>query len=537
MPADQPPIVAATASPNGSTPNDAGPAPFDAGGLYRLQLLNGRKLPTGDGHRLVTAGTLKISDTNWELTVTSHGTISSGVHTSTDRGLLTQSGARVLFSSAEYGDFEGGASGKGTMTMDFYFFGDEKPSRYVWVKDGVDDDPAVTATAPIGSRSTSADPVTWSMISTGAFHACGLTTAGRVYCWGVRAHAPGSPGGERPAIVPSDVSFAALTVGNPTACSPNREDESCVTNNFHHACALSADGAALCWGSNQFGQLGDGTTTESGIPKRVVGGLTFASISAGDAFTCGVTREHALYCWGKNTAGQLGIGEVDGMPHAEPRAVARGVRTVGVGGEYACALRDDGGAFCWGHGGSDRLGTSSAIGYGPNPSPLPVETDVRFTAISVGRAHSCALTADGAAYCWGSNSYRESGPGSNANAAARVPSRVPGPSFGAISAGTANHTCAISTTGAVFCWGNDDKGQLGTGMGDASVCGFEQWGCASLPRAIAGAQTFASVTAGVEFTCGVTTAGEAYCWGDNSRGQLGTGDRSAHRTPNPVARP
>ena len=261
------------------------------------------------------------------------------------------------------------------------------------------------------------------------------------------------------------------------------------------------------------------------------------SLSAGDAFTCGVSREHALYCWGKNTAGQLGIGTVDGVPHLAPTAVAQGVRTVSAGGEFACALRDDGSAFCWGHGGSDRLGTSSAVGYGPNPSPLQVETNARFASISVGRAHSCGLTVDGLALCWGSNSYRESGPGSNANAAARTPSPVPGVSFSAISAGTANHSCAVSSSGAAYCWGNDNKGQLGSGSGDPTVCGFEQWGCASLPVALGGGHVFTSVSAGVEFTCGVTTAGEAYCWGDNSRGQLGTGDRSQHRTPTPVVRP
>jgi alpha-tubulin suppressor-like RCC1 family protein len=335
------------------------------------------------------------------------------------------------------------------------------------------------------------------------------------------------------------LTFSAISTGNPVACSPNREDESCATNSAYHTCAITSAGEAYCWGSNQFGQLGDGSITESAEPKRVTGALRFASISAGDAFTCGITTTHVLYCWGRNSHGQLGIGSADPGPHPEPRAVAQGVRAVAAGGEYACALRDDGTAYCWGNGSGDRIGSDAAIGYGANPSPVEVQTDQRFTNISAGRAHTCAITVAGVVYCWGSNSYLESGPGLNANHGARVPAPIPGVTFTAVSAGTANHTCGVTSPGAMYCWGNNNKNQLGAGAAAPETCGFEQWGCSSTPVAVMSAAgvAFKTVSAGVEFTCGVTTTGEAYCWGDNSRGQLGTGDRQPSSRPKRVTAP
>jgi alpha-tubulin suppressor-like RCC1 family protein len=331
--------------------------------------------------------------------------------------------------------------------------------------------------------------------------------------------------------VPGTLRFTTISVGNAVACSRDRADQSCETSDTYHACGLGVGGEAYCWGSNQFGQLGDGGTSESATPVRVTGGRSFAAISAGDAFTCAVSTAHDLFCWGRNASGELGVGSVDQGQHPVPQPAAGGVTAVSASADYACALRTDGTAFCWGNGGLDRLGSGQAVGYGPNPSPVQVETDQKFVSISAGRTHVCALTTGGTAYCWGGTPYLEAGPGD------RRPHPIPGQTFASVVAGTAYHSCGVTSGGAAYCWGANPRGQLGAGMSAPETCGLESWACSSVPVAVAGGLRFKSIGAGVEFTCGVTISGEAYCWGNNSRGLLGTGDRNERAVPAKVGNP
>ena len=321
-------------------------------------------------------------------------------------------------------------------------------------------------------------------------------------------------------------------------CDPNRPEESCPNNRSYHACGLTVRGEAYCWGSNQYGQLGDGSTDDSATPVRVAGALTFSSLSAGEGATCGVTAAHVLYCWGRNESGELGIGSTDTDAHTTPAPVAREVVAVAVGSGYACALQQDGAAYCWGHGSSDRLGSSEAVGYGANPSPLRVESGNRYVALSAGRTHVCAVTAGGAVECWGNNAYGQSGPGAPPQRLTRTPTPVGGVSLTKVAVGTGFHTCGLAANGAAYCWGRADGGRLGIGDDAPEPCGYDgREGCTHRPRAVAGGLAFASLSAGLEFTCGVTKDGNAYCWGNNSRGQLGTGDRASRNTPARVAAP
>ncbi len=243
-----------------------------------------------------------------------------------------------------------------------------------------------------------------------------------------------------------------------------------VSAGAFHACAVDNDGTVYCWGSNSSGQLGDGSATDKSGPSPVTGGsLRFSSVSAGGVHTCAITIARRAYCWGDNSSGQLGTGQLG----------------------------------------------SSAL------EPVQVLTDELLVRIAAGNGHTCAVTEDGAALCWGAQSAGQLGIGSSGPDPRTSPERVAGGLIvRTISAG-AEHTCAVATDGAGYCWGAGNAGQLGTGMGSG----------AELPTLVAGGLLFDDIVAGVNHTCGVTPDLEVYCWGDGSSGQLGTGNLSSSQTP------
>jgi alpha-tubulin suppressor-like RCC1 family protein len=200
---------------------------------------------------------------------------------------------------------------------------------------------------------------------------------------------------------------------------------------------------------------------------------------------------------------------------------------VSAGGLHTCGLTTGGAAYCWGDNFFYQLGAgSTALG---STTPLPVAGGLTFASVRAGSFHSCGLTTGGAAYCWGRNTAGELGNGST-NFGSSVPVPVSGGlSFTAVSAGLdfapANagvaHSCGLTTSGAAYCWGGNSRGQLGNGSTASS----------SVPVLVSGGLNFVAVSAGDGFTCGLTTSGAAYCWGGNSFGELGIGSTADSPTP------
>jgi alpha-tubulin suppressor-like RCC1 family protein/serine/threonine protein kinase len=282
-----------------------------------------------------------------------------------------------------------------------------------------------------------------------------------------------------------------------------------------HSCELDGQGQASCWGNNDRGQLGIGSTAREQSVMRVDGDASFTELASGEDHTCAVSRTGTVYCWGGNTFGQLGTG--DAADHSTPTKVQGDhvFHTVVSGNGFSCALTANGEAWCWGRDLYGELGNGSTTN---SNTPVKVASLARFVVLSAGAHHACALDQVGQAYCWGQNNYGQLGDGTHIVRAAPAVI-LGGIAFRAIAAG-GYHSCALTTAGQAYCWGRNTYGQLGT----ADLMEHDS------PTPVKTTASFMSVTAGLVHSCALTSGGDGYCWGRNSYGQLGDGttlDRSA----------
>ncbi len=355
---------------------------------------------------------------------------------------------------------------------------------------GVSDDATVTV-------------VSFASVTAWHHHTCGLTTDGDTYCWGLNELGQLGDGTTTNRTTPVPVSGGLVFAS--------------VDASYSHTCGVTSAGSAYCWGANWSGQLGDGTTTERHTPVAVSGGLSFASVTSGGSTTCGLTSGGSAYCWGANDWGQLGIGSSDEDAHPSPEAVSGGLSfaTVIAGGTSTCGVTGAGSAYCWGRNNWGQLGDGTTT---DRLAPVAVSGGLVFAVVAPG-PHTCGVTTGGNVYCWGWNEWGQLGDGTTSNRTTPVPVSG-GLSFASVIAGN-RHTCGATTGGSAYCWGANDNGQLGDG---------ELYDFITIPVAVSGGLSFASLTAGGGHTCGLTTAGSVYCWGWNLWGQLGDGTTIEYRT-------
>ena len=299
-----------------------------------------------------------------------------------------------------------------------------------------------------------------------------------------------------------------------------------VAAGYSHTCALSGGGVE-CWGYGGDGQLGDGGTTDRANPVPVQGLASgVAQIAAGDYHTCAVKTSGAVLCWGDNDSGQLGNDSTTNS--STPVAVtglSSGVVAIAAGGYHTCALTSAGGVKCWGDDGNGQLGDG-----GDTSESTPVNVSglsSGVASIAAGESHTSAVTTSNGAKCWGYDGYGELGNGTTNDY--HVPKAVSGLASTAAQLDLgANHTCAVTTSGAAECWGFLYHGQIGTGAG-----GYYSY--YSTPAGVSGLSSgVESVSAGGNTSCAVTTAGGAQCWGANGDGQVGDGASGNQYTPDDV---
>jgi alpha-tubulin suppressor-like RCC1 family protein len=400
-------------------------------------------------------------------------------------------------------------------------------------------------------------------VDAGETSSCGLDAAGAAFCWGSNHRGELGDGTTTNSLLPvavargelpSDAAFTTVTVAGEHACALTqagrpycwgsghvREDGgsvpvavgdrafTMVTAGGSHTCGLTAGGAAYCWGSNWTGQLGDGTTTLRTEPVAVStaglpAGTAFTALSAGDQHTCGVARSGVVYCWGDNEEGELG--DSTHTFRLTPVAVAIEGKTfsaVAAGEQFTCAVTVSGTPYCWGYSISGRTGPNDWAPANDFARFWPAAP--AFTSVTAGRAHACGLTRAGAAYCWGWNGEGQLGDSTiEQRLASAVQVGAGGVTFASLSAGL-EFTCGLTTTRTAYCWGANRWGQLGNGTTTNPA----------VPTPVTRELGFAALATGNNHTCGLTTAGAAYCWGRNVRGQVGDGTWVARSTPVAVA--
>ncbi len=363
-----------------------------------------------------------------------------------------------------------------------------------WSKPGT-----YTATASGQALATAGVVVTGAplSISTAGGHTCALKPNGTVSCWGENFAGQLGNGllvdSGTPVTVTGVSSAVAVAAGNGYSCAHNANGTvSCWGQGFFgqlgnnstnastvsvavngltdtvalsvggsHACALRAAGRVSCWGANGSGQLGNGNTTQSTVPVAVVGLTDATSIAAGANQSCAVRTGGSVVCWGSNFFGQLGNNDF-GDPSVTTTQVVSGLSdavALALGGDHSCALRATGSVVCWGGNFTGQLGNNT-ITQSITPSAVQGLTDA--VAISAGASQTCALRSSGAMACWGNNAAGRLGDGS-ASATARVPVAVSSLADGSYITTGAAHTCALRSTGAVSCWGDNSGGQIGKG--------------------------------------------------------------------------
>jgi len=300
-----------------------------------------------------------------------------------------------------------------------------------------------------------------------------------------------------------------------------------VSAGSDHACGLDTSGQAWCWGDGGSGELGNGGNTDSSVPVQVSqGGLVFASVSAGGGHSCAADNSGAGYCWGANVRGQLGNSSTS--PSNVPVAVTGGYTfsTIEAGSNHTCGVDGDE-AYCWGLNDNGQLGDNSQTNRSVPTKVADPDTGREFwDAIALGSSHTCAIALTGDGFCWGSNAFAQLGNGDPAVAGTRklIPTALDtAQKFSSISS-AGYGSCAVSTGAGGYCWGFNNTGQVG----DGSEGGGNS---RPSPTAVSGGLAFSFISSGLFHTCGISTSNEAYCWGANTYGQLGTGDTNKSLVP------
>jgi cysteine-rich repeat protein len=353
-------------------------------------------------------------------------------------------------------------------------------------------------------------------VTVGGQSTCALRSDSSLWCWGSNSNGQLRLSNTSNRLTPVAV---AGTSWNQVTCGQN------------HACAVRTDGSLSCWGFNKSGQLGATTAADTFQQVEVPGG-SWQNVSAGMYQTCGIGQDAKLWCWGDNANGQLGDGNTD--TSLSPTQVAgEGWSQVSATYLHTCAVRQDGTLWCWGNSASFEIGdplvtfSMKPIQVGKDNDWLQVTTGY-YHSCAIKKDGTLWCWGGNTAGQLGSASIAVLSPADTSDPARLSAAKTSDPVqvasgtfWKGVSAGLA-YTCGVRQDGSLWCWGDNTHAQLGDKTTDAK----------STPVAIGVlGETWTMVAAGVSHTCALATSGSLWCWGDNSAGQLGIGSNDPHESP------
>ncbi|MCH8844551.1 MAG: beta-propeller fold lactonase family protein [SAR324 cluster bacterium] len=314
------------------------------------------------------------------------------------------------------------------------------------------------------------------------------------------------------------------------------EDVQLFSAGWDHTVAIKNDGTLWVWGGNNFGQLGDGTTTATATPTKLGTDSDWLAVEAGNSFTIAIKDDGTLWAWGLNDNGQLGNGTSDSASMPMQAGTDTDWSVLSAGNRHALAIKNDGALWGWGSNENGQLGDGTTT---DSPSPIQIGAGTSWSAISAGFAHSVALRNDGTLWTWGANTYGQLGDGTNSDST--IPIMITGTNWFAISAGD-YHNVALKSDGTLWSWGQNWYGQLGDGTtitkawaGDGThpITGFITFDN-SYPLRIGTYTDWNLISAGSGHSIAIKNDGRLWAWGLNVNGQLVDGTTFNNLLPLPV---
>jgi alpha-tubulin suppressor-like RCC1 family protein len=350
-------------------------------------------------------------------------------------------------------------------------------------------------------------------LALGVSHACAITPSpeGAVYCWGRNNWGQLGNGSTTDSSVPVKVSGLSRVVA--------------VSAGENHSCALLECGTVKCWGANNFGQFGKSTPASASRPVSISNISGGSQIATGYDHTCVLKSSGGLTCFGRNDSGECGVGSTDSVvAPSTPTGLGSSVASFANGAFHTCAVSSGGALSCFGWNNDGQLGINS---FTESTTAAPVSGLTSGVSRVAGSYFStCALLGDGNVQCWGRNNLSQLARATPSFSS--TPLAATGVPVGAAQLVMSNNNgCVLSTAGAVFCWGTNSKGQLGDGSSSSTTAST-----AVQVQNLSATATF--IAAKSLSACAVLSSGAVQCWGDNTYGQAGNGTTNENGEFSPV---